>query len=168
MNVESTWIPTCHWMDHVPWSLGLFWNNQLLEVGQTQNHWETMALWTLTTVGLFYLSCVRICTNRILLEWHLIEGPATYEFIINLRVCDHTTRFWRCLGMAFGHFLLGPHNIMVTALGSCVKWPLVWILSIVIYMWKGIHGGVLGVYNITSRSGLFHTTYKLTWLREGV
>ena len=26
--------------------------------------------------------------------------------------------------MAFGHFLLGSHNFMVTALGSCVKWPL--------------------------------------------
>jgi hypothetical protein len=25
--------------------------------------------------------------------------------------------------MAFGHFLLGSHNFMVTALGSCVKWP---------------------------------------------
>ena len=24
--------------------------------------------------------------------------------------------------MAFGHFLLGSHNFMVTALGSCVKW----------------------------------------------
>ena len=26
--------------------------------------------------------------------------------------------------MAFGHFLLGSHNLMVTALDSCVKWPL--------------------------------------------
>ena len=28
--------------------------------------------------------------------------------------------------MAFRHFLLGSlsHNVMVTALGSCVKWPL--------------------------------------------
>jgi hypothetical protein len=24
--------------------------------------------------------------------------------------------------MAFGHFLLGSHSFMVTALGSCVKW----------------------------------------------
>jgi hypothetical protein len=29
------------------------------------------------------------------------------------------------VGTAFGHFLLGSHNVMVTALGSCVKWPLV-------------------------------------------
>jgi hypothetical protein len=26
--------------------------------------------------------------------------------------------------MAFKHFLLGSHNFMVTAFGSCVKWPL--------------------------------------------
>ena len=26
--------------------------------------------------------------------------------------------------MAFGHFLLGSHTFMVTALGSCVKWLL--------------------------------------------
>jgi hypothetical protein len=32
--------------------------------------------------------------------------------------------FGGCVGtMAFGHFLLGSHNFMVTALGSCVKWP---------------------------------------------
>jgi hypothetical protein len=30
-----------------------------------------------------------------------------------------------CVGtMAFGHFLLGSRNFMVTALGSCVKWAL--------------------------------------------
>ena len=29
--------------------------------------------------------------------------------------------FWRCLGTAFGNFLLGSHNFVVTALGSCVK-----------------------------------------------
>ena len=33
------------------------------------------------------------------------------------------TWFWRCVGTAFGHFLLGSHNFMITALDSCVKWP---------------------------------------------
>ena len=33
--------------------------------------------------------------------------------------------------MAFGHFLLGSHNSMVTALGSCGKWPLVSHLELV-------------------------------------
>ena len=36
---------------------------------------------------------------------------------------DHTTWSWRCVGTAFGRFLLGSHNFMVMALGSCVKWP---------------------------------------------
>ena len=35
----------------VTWTI---FRNHLLEVGLTQNHWETMALRTLTTVGLFY------------------------------------------------------------------------------------------------------------------
>jgi hypothetical protein len=28
-----------------------------------------------------------------------------------------------CLGWPFRHFLLGSRKFMVTALGSCVKWP---------------------------------------------
>jgi hypothetical protein len=52
-DVKSTWFLTWHWMDHVSWSLGLFFKNHLLEVGLTQNM-ETKAIWILTTVGLFY------------------------------------------------------------------------------------------------------------------
>ena len=55
MDVNSTWIPTWHPMHHVSWSLGLFFKNHLLEVGLTPNR-ETMALRTLTTVGLFYFT----------------------------------------------------------------------------------------------------------------
>jgi hypothetical protein len=47
--MDGTWHP----MDHVSWSLGLFFKNRLLEVGLTQNR-ETMALRTMTTVDLFY------------------------------------------------------------------------------------------------------------------
>ena len=43
--------------------------------------------------------------------------PVTYDFTRHVRVRDHTTWFWRCVGMAFGHFRLGSHNFMVTALG---------------------------------------------------
>ena len=42
---------------------------------------------------------------------------------------DHTTWFCRCLETAFMHFLLGSHNFMVMALGSCLNWPLVWRLE---------------------------------------
>jgi hypothetical protein len=31
--------------------------------------------------------------------------------------------FGSVLGTAFGHFLLGSYNFMVTALDPCVKWP---------------------------------------------
>ena len=53
-------------------------------------------------------------------------GPGTHGFTLHLRIHDHATWFWRCLGTAFEHFLLGSHNFMVTVLGSCVKWPLHW------------------------------------------
>jgi hypothetical protein len=54
MDVKPTWIPTWHQMDHGSWSHGLFSKNHLLEVDLTQ-HLETMALWTLTTIDLFYV-----------------------------------------------------------------------------------------------------------------
>ena len=40
-------------MDHVSWSLGLFFINHLLEIGLTQNR-ETTALRMLTTIDAFY------------------------------------------------------------------------------------------------------------------
>ena len=50
IDVESTWIPTLHQMDHVSRSLGLVSKNHLVEVGQNtkpgdhgtlnaHNHW---------------------------------------------------------------------------------------------------------------------------------
>jgi hypothetical protein len=45
---------------------------------------------------------------------------------LHLRVCDHIIDdFGGCLGTTFGHFLLGSHNHMVTALGSCVEVALI-------------------------------------------
>ena len=52
-------------------------------------------------------------------EEHLIEGPVTYDFTLHLRACYHTTCFWRCLGTAFGNFILVSHNFMSMALGLC-------------------------------------------------
>jgi hypothetical protein len=45
------------------------------------------------------------------------------------------TRFWRCVGTAFGYFNSGSHNFMVTALRSCVKWPLTRCLRYVDGFW---------------------------------
>ena len=50
--LKSTLIPTWHRMDYGSWSFGLFSKNHMSEVGFTQK-WETTALWTLTTIGLF-------------------------------------------------------------------------------------------------------------------
>ena len=65
-----------------------------------------------------------------------VRGPAWIEVHwnnIRLRVRSHMAshwtsgsmipRFWRCLGMAFGHFLLGFHNLIAKVIGMCVKWP---------------------------------------------
>ena len=67
------------------------------------------------------LSCVRARVTRDSLKSHLDEGRVTYDFTLHSRVHDHTTRFWRCVGTAFRHFLSDSQNFMVTTLGSCVK-----------------------------------------------
>ena len=53
MDVMSTWIRTCHGMDHVSWSLGLCSKTTSREAGLTQNM-KAMALRMLITIGLFY------------------------------------------------------------------------------------------------------------------
>ena len=112
MDAESTWMPTWHPMDHVSRSLGLFSKNHLFEVGLTQNHWETMASDCSWVIIMIYsiLSCMRTCMKKKSLKRHLVEASITCDFTLHSRVCDHTTWFWRCVGTAFGHFLLGSHN----------------------------------------------------------
>jgi hypothetical protein len=97
--------------------------NHLLEVGLTQN-WETKALWMLTTVDLFYFYHVW-GPVWIEIHWNSIWSRARshMNFTLRLKIHDHTTWFRRCVGMAFGRLLLGSHNLVVTALSSCVKWP---------------------------------------------
>ena len=123
MDVKSTWISTWHLHGSCFMVTSIIFKNHLWEVGLTQNR-ETMALRTLTTVGLFYFI---MCED--LHEYKFIEiafgwEPATYDFTLLLRVRDHVTWFWRCVGTTFGHFHLCSHDHMVMALGSCVKWPL--------------------------------------------
>ena len=97
--------------------------HHFLEVGLTQNR-ETTALWTFTIVDYSIILCVKTHMNKKFIEVAFrVEDLVTYDFTLHLRIHDHTTWFWRCVGTAFGHFLLSSHNFMVTALGSCVKWP---------------------------------------------
>jgi hypothetical protein len=114
MNIKSTW----HWMDHVSWSLDYFKTPPLgcrsntkptnHGIPNVHNHWFV----------LFHhvrgLAWIDIHRNS---SW--LKTPITHDFTMHLRVCDHTTRFWRCVGTAFGHFLFGSHNFMVTTLGTC-------------------------------------------------
>jgi hypothetical protein len=53
--------------------------NRLSKVGLTQNR-ETMALWRITTVDLFYLSCVRTRMNRNSIEIAFSWGPGHIWF----------------------------------------------------------------------------------------
>ena len=100
--------------------------NHLLEEARLTRNQDTMAVRTFTTVGLFYFFHV---WGRAWIETHWVS--------IWLRARSHMSshytwgsvttlhKFGGVLGRtAFGHFLVGSHNFMVTALGSYVKWPL--------------------------------------------
>ena len=105
----------------ITWAI---FKNHLLEVSLTQNQ-ETMALWMLTTIDLFYFI---VCEDPYEYEFietsfgwgpghtwlHItLEGPWPHYVILEV--------FWDGLWI----LLLRCHNFMVTALDSCVKWPLV-------------------------------------------
>ena len=98
--------------------------SHLLKEGLTQNR-HTMALknahnhWLILIYHAWGPTWREIHWNNIWLRTrshmtsHYTWGPATTLHALG-GVCR--TAFW--------HFLLGSHNIMVTALGSCVRWPL--------------------------------------------
>ena len=128
---ECKWIPTCkgHTASYIA-SNGLcfmvtwtIFKNHLLEVGLTQNR-EIMVFWTLTTIDLFYFMMCEDTHEEI--HWNSIwlrtRSHMTSQYAWGSVTPLHTW-FWRCVGTAFGHFLLGSDNFMVTALGSCMKWP---------------------------------------------
>ena len=121
MDVKSTWISIWHRMDHVSWSLGLFSNNHLLEVGLTQTgrpcHSECL-LWLIYSI---FIMCEDSHENKfveIVFDWGLtyIWLHSTLEGLWP----HYSTCFWRCLQTAFGNFLLSSHKSMVATLGSCM------------------------------------------------
>ena len=124
------------------------------------------------------LSCVRTCIYKNSLKQHLVGGPITYDFTLHLRVCGHTKWFWKCIGTAFGHFLLDSHSFMVTALGSCVKWPAlstfktnwfkIWAKCHVSHLdWSRlgnlykIPNVILEIYQVTTKVWTLFITYSL-------
>ena len=101
--------------------------NHLLEVGLTQSRedYDTINAYNRWFI-LFYHAWgpawIKIHWNSIWLRtW------SQYDFTLHLQVHDHPTwckrRSWD--GGFSTLLLLGSHNLMVTALGSCAKWPLI-------------------------------------------
>ena len=60
------------------------------------------------------------------IHWNSIwlRGPVTYCFTLHLRICDHTSWFWRCLGTTsytfFLDIFLGALTIPWSRLLACV------------------------------------------------
>ena len=113
----------------------ILFKNRLLKVRLINTKWETMALWTLTTVDLFYFV---VCEDMheykftgIAFGW----GVVTYDFTVHLRAHDHTTWFWRCFGTGF--------NLDTLFWTLTSSWP--WLLARVwsgpwanLFMWSTI------------------------------
>ena len=122
--VKSTWIPTWHQLNCVSWSLGLFSLGPVAGRPHTKpgdhgtpnahNRWFILSyhVWGPAWIEVHWISiCLRFRSN---MTSHYTWGSVT-------TLHD----FWRCGGTTFGHFLSSSHNFMVTALGLCMKWPLV-------------------------------------------
>jgi hypothetical protein len=110
-------------MDHVSWSLGLFFRNHLFERPNTKmgdygtpnahNHW------LLLFYHVWRHACIEIHWNSMWLRtWSPMTSHYTWESVTTLHDVGGV------LGWPLDTFLLGSHNCMVTALGSRVKWPL--------------------------------------------
>jgi hypothetical protein len=93
--------------------------------GRPNTNRETIALPMFTTVDLSYFILVWGPT-WIEIHWNSIWLRPQSHMASHYTWGSMTTLhdFGSCLRTAFGHFLLGSHNLMVTARGSCVKWPL--------------------------------------------
>jgi hypothetical protein len=84
--------------------------NHLLEVCVTQNR-ETMRIWKLTTIDLWYLI---MCEDLAWIEIHYngiwLTARSHMTSQLYLRTCDHTALFWKCLGTASKHFFWALTN----------------------------------------------------------
>ena len=85
------------------------------------------------------------CSQPLIYYSYHVQGHAWIEIHWNsiwLRARSHVTSqytwgsvttlhdFGGVFRTTFGHFLFGSHNFMVTALGSCVKWPLIFGIAL--------------------------------------
>ena len=56
----------------------------------------------------------------------MVEALVTYGFTLHSRIHYHATWFWRWSWDGLWTLFLGSQDLIVTALGSCAKWPFVW------------------------------------------
>ena len=113
MDVKSTWIPTCHQMDHVSCLLGYFQKSPLEGKLNTKSRDHCI---------FFFIMCkdptwIEIRWNTIWSRaWSHMTSRDTWEPVTGLHEFGSV---WDSLWT----LLLGSHNSMVMTLGSCVKWP---------------------------------------------
>jgi hypothetical protein len=123
MDVKSIWIPTWRRMDHVSWLLGLFsktiswrWPNTKPGYHGTPNAHNC---WFILLYHMWKHAWIEIHWNsNWLRDWSRMTSHYTWGSVTTLH------DFGGVLGRPLDTFLLGSHNLMVTALGLCVKWPL--------------------------------------------
>ena len=162
MDVQSAWILTYHRNGScfmVTWDC---FRNYLLEVGLTQNQ-ETTVLRTLTTIDLFYFYYVWGPAWSVI-HWNSIWLRARSHMTSHYTGGSVTTQhdFGTCIGMAFGHFLLGSHNFVGTALGSCVKWPLLKASPMTLHLRSYIRDADADAWYWPSRHGIIQI--KCGWI----
>jgi len=122
MDVKSTWIPTWHRMDHVSWLHGYMDYFQKPPLGgrlytKLEDHStpNTHNRWFILFYHVWGPTWMKIYWNSI---WLRTQSHMTSHYV-HLRIHNHTTWFWRCVGTTFEHFLLGSHNIYVPKLFIC-------------------------------------------------
>ena len=98
----------------------------------------------------------------------MVEGLVTYDFTLHLRVREHTTWFWRCVGTAFGHFLLGLLEVVLTQKWETTALRTLSTIDIILSnhvwepAWIEIHGNSIWV---RARLHTIHLRihYHITW-----
>jgi hypothetical protein len=119
MDVKSTWIPTWHQMDHVSWSLGFFPkpplrcrpNTKPGDYGTLNAHNR----WFILFYHVWKPTWIKIHWNSIgMRAWSHMTSHYTWGSVTTL--LD--------FGDVLARLSFELHNFMVTALGSCVGWPL--------------------------------------------
>jgi hypothetical protein len=104
--------------------------NHLLEVGLTHRIGGTHGTpdahnrWLILFYHAWGLTWLKIHWDNI---WLKAQSHMTSHYTWRSMSTRHD--FGGGVGTAIGHFLLGSHNFMVTALGSCVKCPLIQTLK---------------------------------------